>query len=77
MSTFRFRTIVTTHLYDTLEVNVHAVREFEGLEVGETDNRRAWSEVLYLLEPLDRERRNMSEKYKITLSNSQYIEQYS
>ena len=51
MSTFRLRAVVTTHLYHALEVDVHTVGEFEGLEVCEADNGGAWAEVLYLLEP--------------------------
>lgn len=51
MPTFWLWTIVTTDLYDALEVNVHTVGELEGLEVGEADDRRTWAKVLYLLEP--------------------------
>lgn len=43
--------IVAAHLYHALEVDVHAVWELEGLEVGEADHRGAGPEVLYLLEP--------------------------
>lgn len=51
MSTLGLGTIVPAHLNHALEVDVHAVGELEGLEVGEANDRRARAEVLNLLEP--------------------------
>ena len=50
MSAFWLRTVVPTDLNHALEVDIHAIREFERLEVCETDHRCAWSKVLDLLE---------------------------
>lgn len=44
--------IMPADLNHALEVNVHAVGELEGLEVGETDDGRARAKVLDLLEPV-------------------------
>lgn len=55
MSTFWLRTIVTTNLYHALKMNVHAIGEFESLEVSEADDRGARTKVLYLLEPASNE----------------------
>lgn len=53
MSTLGLGTIVPANLNHTLEVDVHAVGELEGLEVGEANDRRARAEVLDLLEPAE------------------------
>lgn len=50
MSALRFGAVVSAHLDDALEVNIHRVGELEGLEVRETDDRRRRAKVLYLLE---------------------------
>ena len=51
MSTFGFWAVIPAYLNHALEVHVHTVGELEGLEVREAHYRRAWSEVLDLLEP--------------------------
>lgn len=53
MSTLRLGTIVSANLNHALEVDVHAVGELEGLEVGEANNGCTWTEVLDLLEPTE------------------------
>lgn len=53
MSTLRLGAIVPANLNHALEVDVHAVRELEGLEVGEANNGRARAKVLDLLEPIE------------------------
>lgn len=62
MPALGFWTVVTADLDDTLEVDVHAVGELEGLEVGEADHRSARAEVLYLLEPVTRESHELYKK---------------
>ena len=49
-STYRVRTIVSTHLDDTLEVDIHGVRELKGLEVSVGHNWCRGTKVLDLLE---------------------------
>ena len=49
-STHRVWTVVATDLDYALEVDVHRVRELEGLEVGIADNRGGGAKVLDLLE---------------------------
>lgn len=54
VSTFRLGAIVSAYLNHALEVHVHAIGEFEGLEVSEAHDRSARTEILDLLEPVDR-----------------------
>lgn len=54
MPTLRFGAIMPADLNHALEVDVHAIGELEGLEVGETNDGRARPEVLDLLEPAER-----------------------
>jgi len=49
-STFWFRTLESTHLDDTLEMNIHRVRELEGLEMSIRHYGSRRSEVLDLVE---------------------------
>lgn len=51
MSALRLGAIMPADLDHTLEVDIHAIGELEGLEVGEADDGRARTEVLNLLEP--------------------------
>jgi len=46
--------IVSADLNHALEVDVHAVGELEGLEVGEADDGRARTKVLDLLESAEK-----------------------
>lgn len=55
MSTLGLGAIMPADLNHTLEVDVHAIGELEGLEVGETNDGRARTEVLDLLEPAEKE----------------------
>lgn len=53
MSTLGLGAIVPADLNHALEVDVHAVGEFERLEVGEANDGCARAEVLDLLEPAE------------------------
>lgn len=51
MTALQFGAIVTADLYHALEVYVHTVGEFEGLEISKTNDGCAWAEVLNFVEP--------------------------
>lgn len=74
MTALQFGAIVTADLDHALEVNVHTVGEFEGLEISETNDGSTRPEVLHFMEPLNQNNNDVIDVFVVTYKSRSDIE---